>query len=84
MSEEAPYELNATCENMLKPEVTEFTTRENVKVQIVNIGGKFTRTGYEIENRKRLRQGLLPALMRIVHQEKLIENGVTVHRLEVL
>jgi hypothetical protein len=84
MSEEAPFKLNATCENMLKPEVTEVTTSENVKVRIVNIGGKFTRTGYEIENRKCLRQGLPPSLMKIVHQERVIENGVTIHKLEVL
>jgi hypothetical protein len=75
MNEEPPHELNATRENMIKPEITEFTTRENVKVQIVNIGGQITRMGYEIENRKYLGQGLPPALTRIVHKENFIENG---------
>jgi hypothetical protein len=38
--------------------------------------------GYDIENRKRLRQGLPPALMKIVHQETLIENGKTIKIIE--
>jgi hypothetical protein len=53
MSEEAPHEFKAICEDLLKPEVTEFTASENVKVRIVNIGGKITSMGYKIENRKR-------------------------------
>jgi hypothetical protein len=40
--------------------------------------------GYDIENRTRLRQVLPPALMKIVHQETLIENGVTIKIIEVL
>jgi hypothetical protein len=63
---------------------TEITTPENVNVRIVNIGGKLLRMSYDIENRRRLRQGLPPALTRIVHQVKLIENGVAIHTVEVL
>jgi hypothetical protein len=39
--------------------------------------------GYDIEKRKRLRQGLPPALMKIVHQETSIENGETIKIIEV-
>jgi hypothetical protein len=84
MSEEVPRELNPAFEDLLKPEVTEFTTHDNIKVQFINIGGKITKLGYQIENEKRLRQGLPPALMKIVHQERVVENGTTIHKVEVL
>jgi hypothetical protein len=42
------------------------------------------RIGYVIENRKCLRQGLPPALMQIVHQETVVENGNVIIKIEVL
>jgi hypothetical protein len=37
-----------------------------------------------METRKRLRQGLPPPLMKIVHQKTIIENGVQIKVIEVL
>jgi hypothetical protein len=82
MSELAPH--NRNLEDFLQPEVSEVTISENKKLRIINIGGKFMKLGYDIENKKRLRQGLPPALMKIVHQETLIENGKTIKIIEVL
>jgi hypothetical protein len=56
-------------EAWLRPEITDVAASENVKIQIIYPGGKMLRIGYDIENRKRLQQGLLPALMRMVYQE---------------
>jgi hypothetical protein len=84
MSEEAPQEMDAIRASIIGPEVTEIINHENVKIRVINIGGKLLRLGYEIENRRRLRQGLPPALMKIVHQETVVENGAVVHKVEVL
>jgi hypothetical protein len=84
MSEEAPVKLSNACKDILEPVTTELTISENEKIRFVDIGGKLLKAGYEMETRKRLRQGLPPPLMRIVHQERTVENGVIVYRVEAL
>jgi hypothetical protein len=84
MSEEVPQEIDAVCTNIIGPEVTDIINHENIKIRIVNTGGKLLRFGYAIKNRKRLRQGLPRVLMKIVHQERVVENGTVVYKVEVL
>jgi hypothetical protein len=84
MSEEAPYKPNNTCKDFLEPKVKEVSISENVRVQILNIEGELTRIGYEIETRKRVRRSFPPALMKIVLQEKVTDDRVTIYKIGVL
>jgi hypothetical protein len=84
MSEEAPVKLSDACKDILEPVITELKISENEKIQFVDIGGKLLREGYKLETRRRLRQGLPPPLMRIVHQEKTVENGIVIYKVESL
>jgi hypothetical protein len=84
MSEEAPIRLSDACKDILEPVITELTISENKKIRFLDIGGKLLKAGYEMETRKRLKQGLPPPLIRIVHQEKTVENGIIVYKVESL